>query len=235
MIGLLLAIFGGAVGLLLWLVKQEPPFFESARVEDVTERKQLALEFERRFFNFIPAIFVNNDPEWSEQFTAEQINSYLEVECNRWSLMESLTRSGASTPRVSLEDGIIRVGLRYGQGWWSTVVSIDVKVWLPAVQQNMIAVELQGVHAGGLPLSTRNLIERFTELTRQLPVDITWYRHDGHPVAIIRLLQDPARPALQLDRLAITPGRIEISGRSGDSSHLQVLSTDTARSQAIPK
>lgn len=223
MVGLLLVIFGGMGGTMLWLVKREPDFFEAVRVSDEVERKQLSTEFERRFFNFIPSIFVNHEPEWSESFTAAQINSYLEMDGGRWSMMESIMRHGASSPRVSLEDGVIRLGLRYGKGWLSTIVTIDLKVWLPAVDQNVIAVELLGMHAGALPIGTVNLIERLTELVRPLPIDVTWYRHQGHPVAIIQLQLDQSRPTLLLDRLVVLPGRIEIAGRTRDQLQFHAL------------
>jgi len=55
-----------------------------------------------------------------------------------------------------------------------------------------------------------------SEAARREKIDITWYRQDGHPVAVMRFQADLSRPTLQFDRVELTDGKLTFSGRSTD-------------------
>jgi hypothetical protein len=121
-----------------------------------------------------------------------------------------------SAPRVKIENGKMRVGVRYGKGATSTVLSLELKLWLVPRQVNVLAMEIISLQAGNMPLSTGTLIDYISEAARREGIDISWYRHDGHPVAVMRFQSDLARPTFQFDRVELTEGRLTIAGRSTD-------------------
>ena len=51
----------------------------------------------------------------------------------------SLLPEGVHSPRVAIEGDRLKIGFKYGEGFWSTVVWVELKVWLevlgPAVFQ----------------------------------------------------------------------------------------------------
>ena len=120
--------------------------------------------------------------------------------------------------RVQIEEGKIRLGVRYGSGFWSTILSIDLKVWLVSDEVNLVALEVDNLRAGGLSISRQVIIDNITEAARRKNIDVNWYHHHGNPVAIMKLQADRMRPTIQLQRLELQPGRIVIMGRSPDST-----------------
>src|SRR5947209_8386828 len=113
--------------------------------------------------------------------------------------------------RVALEDDLIRVGFRYGEGEWASIVSVEFRAWLVANKPNTIALELCDFRAGALSMGTRSLIDHITEAARRQYIDVTWYRRAGHPIALLRLQANQARPTFQLRRLEVTPGKFVVA------------------------
>jgi hypothetical protein len=111
---------------------------------------------------------------------------------------------------------------------WSTIVSIDLGVWLAAKEPNVVVLELKGLRAGSLPISAQSLLERISEAARSQALEVTWYRHNGNPVAVLRFQPYQNRPTFQLQRLELGQGTLLITGRSLDPISLPV-SIPTAR------
>ena len=42
----------------------------------------------------------------------------------------TLFPDGLNAPRIAFENGRVRLGMRYGTGWWSSIISVDLHVWL---------------------------------------------------------------------------------------------------------
>src|SRR5262249_39124403 len=72
---------------------------------------------------------------------------------------QKLLPKGISDPRIAVEANRIRLGFRYGSEPWSTIISIDMRVWLATTEVNVVALELQGVHPGALSGSAPSLLE----------------------------------------------------------------------------
>src|SRR5262249_48018913 len=126
---------------------------------------------------------------------------------------EKLLPEGVTGPRVSITADKIRLAVRYGTPPWSAIISIDLRVWLAAKEANVVALELQGLHAGSLPISAQSLLEQIKEVGRVHNIEVTWYRHNGNPVALLRF-QSEQRPAGPLSRLELRPGTLTIAGRA---------------------
>src|SRR5205807_7493140 len=66
------------------------------------------------------------------------------------------------------------------------LVSLSLCAWLTPAETNVLALKLERFDAGLLPCSAQWLLERISETARQHNIDVSWYRHEGHPVALIR-------------------------------------------------
>jgi hypothetical protein len=212
---------GGAIVLVL-LVRHEPAQYAGAPMpEEPAERQERSQEFTKRLIGLINAI--NADHEWDEQFSDEQINSYLDDEFIRSGVDRRLLPEGISRPRVIFGNDTIRLAFRYGSGVWSTVVSIDLRAWVPKCEPNVVALELIGFHAGALPISAQSLLERVAEVGRQSNIDIAWYRTNGHPVALLRFGADQPRTTVLLDTVKLQPGLLAVKGHAIDSTSASAM------------
>jgi hypothetical protein len=125
---------------------------------------------------------------------------------------------GISAPRVSINQGKVCLAFRYHVGSWSTIVSINLRLWLAARELNVVALELLGLHAGALPISVQSFMERVQDAAGRNNFQVAWYRHHGHPVALLHFQADRGdRPGVQLQWLELQPGQFVIGGRAIDA------------------
>jgi hypothetical protein len=212
-LGALFALSLGLTAALAGLVRHEPERYARAPMpEELVERQLRSREFTERLFALINAI--NSDREWDEQFSDEQINSYLEDEFVRSGMDRKLLPEAITRPRVAFGADTVRLAFRYGSGAWSAVISIDLRVWVPNCEPNVVALELQSFHAGALPISTQSLLERVAEVGRQSGIDVSWYRTNGHPVALLRFGTDQPRTTVLLDTVKLQPGSLSVKGHA---------------------
>ncbi|MFN4258032.1 MAG: hypothetical protein ACK4RK_01960 [Gemmataceae bacterium] len=206
---LVLASIGG--GLML-LASHEPSFYRRAVIEPASRRQQLSHDFQNEFYNrFINSII--NYREWRGEFTQEQINSYLAEDFVQPGIGPKMP-DGIRDIRVAIDQDRMRIGFRYGGDTWNSVISVDLSLWLVTKEPNVVALEIQGLHAGALPMVSKSLLERIAETARRHDMEVTWYRHHGRPVALVRFQADQKRPTVQLRRVELQPGKIMICGRS---------------------
>jgi hypothetical protein len=210
-IGVFVLLVGGLAAGLALLVRHEPGFYGRSAIDPGPARKQHSRDFKMEFSNLLNGAFNGND--WHVTFTETQLNSYFEEDFLTSGLAEKLLPEGISAPRVSIETDKLRLAFRYGDSPWSTIISIDLRVWLAAKEPNVVALELQGLHAGSLPISAQSLLEQITEIARGSGIEVTWYRHNGNPVALLRFQTD-GRPSVPLQKLELRQGTITIAGRS---------------------
>ena len=117
-----------------------------------------------------------------------------------------------------LDDNRLRLAFRYGSGFWSTIVSYDLRLWLVPREPNTIAVQILSRRLGALPLSPAALVGELTELARRnnFNVETTVYRHEGCPVVLLRHQFDGQRPNTSLHCLHVHPASLTIAGGSSD-------------------
>jgi hypothetical protein len=204
-------------GLGIALVYHEPGFYRRSAVVSGKTRQDQSRAFVSHFAKLINC-WVDGYGAWDVCFSEAQINSFFEEDFVRLGDAEALKRYGISEPRVMFEEDRIRLAFRYGTKPWSTVFSVDFKVWLAPSDVNVVALEILGRHFGAIPVSAQSLCEVLSELGRQKNIDVTWYRYNNHPVALLRFQNDRARPTAQLLRLALKKGEMTIGGRSLESS-----------------
>jgi len=202
-----------------FLEQREVPasfYFDPNAVPDGLQRKIQARAFHDNLQNMINA---REQAVWGAEFSQEMVNSYLQDESANEFLNEFLPfdlPDGVSAPRVALDSDRLRLGFRYGSGRWSTIVSVDLKVWLGDKEPNVIALELCGFSAGALPLGTHTLLEFVSEKVEdmKLNIKVSPYRYDGHPVLLLYYQHDQPRPTLQIQRLECRPGQFAFTARN---------------------
>jgi hypothetical protein len=217
-------LFGFGVGLLLvgvgavlvLLLVHEPAVYARASQPEGEERKHLCGQFNNEFVHLYDGI--RNGPTFDGTFTEESINSYLEEDFIRTGIAKSVLPEGVNAPRVALEPDRIRLAFRYNLGPWSTIITIDMRVWLANKREpNVIALELQGLHAGSMPIAAQSLLEQISETARQNGIDVIWYRYHGNPVALLKFQANQPHPTIQFVDLQLDTGKLVISGRAIDA------------------
>ena len=187
---------------------------------DWPKRRREILDTWHKFMGPWPALIAKPKVEYLEKERRERVTHHhinLEVAPGQTRDAYLLLPDGVSWPRVRFEPDRIRLAFHYGRGLWATVVSIDLRVWQPVNEPNVVALELEGFHAGALPISAQSLLDQISEMLRQHNVQVTWYRHNGHPTAATKFQSDQPRPTAQLQQVELKPGMLVITGHSGDS------------------
>ncbi|HEV3117039.1 MAG TPA: hypothetical protein VGY58_08310 [Gemmataceae bacterium] len=215
-IAIVLFLAGSAGGILYFLVRHEPDFYVRCKVPPGEQRKDLSAAFISECANLFNDWYKNKP--WEGRFKEDEINSYFAEDLVSKHSVESPFPEGVSEPRVCLEQGRIRLGFRYGKGWKSTVVSIDMRVWLIAKESNVVALEFEKIRAGLMPISAQSLLDRAADYAHQRDIEAMWYRHNGRPVLVLRFEADKNNPLFQIRELDPRPGLLRIAGRSSDGA-----------------
>jgi hypothetical protein len=211
---LIVLVFGGCAGAaVVLLLRHEPASYCRAAVAPGEARVKWSGEFVTQIGTLINNLHLGSP--WQTTFDQDQINSYLEEDFITQN-PQSPFPAGISDPRVALRDDQIQLAFRYGTGWRSTVVSIDMRAWLVDREPALVALEFQSLKAGGLPISAQSLLARISESAHKNNIDSTWYRYHGHPVLLLRFQANRSSPSFQFQRLRVTEGKLELAGRSLD-------------------
>lgn len=210
------AIFlaAGAVLALTLVVKHEPTFYRNNRIPEGTERTTQANDFLRKFGQMMINVKTRQET-WACDATEVEINSFFEEAFVRLGQAESLRKLGISAPTVSIDGDHLRLAFRYGEGWFSSVISYDLKVWLVPKEPNVIAVQILSARAGALPISSQSILAPLVEFAAKQDFEVTPFRHEGTPVVIIRLQPNqPTNPIWALTGLRFSAQEMSIRGKT---------------------
>lgn len=216
------ALLVGGIGLVLFLVVgYEPEIFHQAVVPPGAARTQLSQDFLKEFSTLMSAPEAERD--WYVKFSDEQINSYLDEGFIKEGLASRILPEGVNHPHIVFGPERVHVAFRYG-GAWNLAISLDLRIWLAKGEPNAVALELEGIRAGALPISSQWFLEEFRKVGRDKNgLDLTWYRTNGHPVALLRFQADQPHPTLLLQGVQMQQGALTIRGRSPESVSLSSL------------
>lgn len=211
-LGLLLLILSTASGVLGWFAKREPQFYTAAACPADYDTREKASRLLTRVQDLKNDI--RTKTEWGETFTAEELNCFFAEMMAANGSFASLLPRGFHSPRVGIEGDRLKLGLRYGEGFWSAVVWVEFRVWLVADEVNLMAVEVCNLRVGRLGVGAQSILDAISETARGSNIDVTWYRHNGNPVGLFRFFPDQPRPASQVLTLEVRDGKIVIAGRT---------------------
>jgi hypothetical protein len=222
--GIFLLVVCGVGGVLWLLARHEPAAYLQATVPPGEQRKQHAHDFLMEASHLYNSVLGQKDEApWDAKFTQDEVNSYLAENFVVSGLEQQWLSDSIQQPRVVFEPNKARVMFRYGRGLWSTVVSLELRIWVARDEANSIAVQVLGLHAGAMPISAQSLLDPMVEAGRQHGIDVTWYRHEGCPVAVLRFQPDYQRPTLALQTVQVEQGSILIQGRFNDTGDAPTL------------
>jgi hypothetical protein len=216
-IGIALLLAGGAAAVLVALIRNEPSEYQRASVEPGEERVAQSEKFFNDFIQLLNDAGADSG-EWGANFSEQQVNSYFEEGFIRSGIDEKLLPDGIRDPRLTIEQGKFRLMFRYGAGNWSSVITVELGVWLASEEPNVVCLELLKFRAGSLPISAQSLLDRMSDTLRRSNVEVSWYRHEGNPVAALRFSSDPQHNSVQLKVLKLEQGQVTIQGSSSDGS-----------------
>ena len=141
-------------------------------------------------------------------------------------LRPELHRYCARLVGSAIDGDRLKLGFKYGDGFWSTVIWVELRVWLVKEEKNVVAVEVCDLRTGSLPVGSQSVLDSITESAREWNIDVTWYRRGGNPVGLFRFFANQADPASQICTLEVNDGRIVVGGRSApDQSPVAMLGT----------
>src|SRR5262245_4764867 len=209
------AMLALAVGLtaLGAVVKHEPSFYLQTQAQPTDGRRQVALECVSKFTQMAEDRKAKKE-RWGCAVSETELNSFFQEMFSQQGEAANLRKFGISGPAVVLEDGQFRIAFRYDTGWFDTVVSYRVKVWLVPKEPNVIAVEFLNARAGGLPITSQALMHQLCEAARKLDYKVTLYRHEGNAVAVVQLYPNETHPSSLLTSLQVKADGLKIQGKT---------------------
>lgn len=216
-IAILMLLVASAITALVVLLQHEPTFYRRAAVPPGSVRRSFCVAFAAGALALKNNI--NMQSNWSQEFSEEQINSFFQEDLLNPESLKKLSDEGikfnlpdhVTDPRIAFDEDRIRVGFRYHIGRFSTIVSIAMRVWIPQGEPNVMAVEIQGMRAGALPISAQSILERLSEAAESNNIKLSWYRHEGNPVAVLHFQSD-SRNRVKLDNFDAHPSKLFIKG-----------------------
>jgi hypothetical protein len=104
--------------------------------------------------------------------------------------------------------------VRYREGFWSTVVWLEMRAWLVKDQVNVAAVEVCELRAGRLPFGTQSILDKIGDVARESSIEVTWYRHGSNPVGLFKFFAKQPQPTSQVLTLEVKDGKVVVAGRS---------------------
>jgi len=211
-LGLLLLLVTTVIGVLGYLVKREPAFYTAAQRPADYDTRERASRLLTRLQDLKNDI--RTKAEWGETLTAEDVNCFLVEMVTATGNFPGLLPKGAHSPRVAVEGDRLKLGYRYGEGFWSTVVWVEVRAWLVADETNLMALEVCDLRAGRLGVGAQSVIDGISDAARGANIEVTWYRHNGNPVGLFRFFPDQPRPVSQILTLEVRDSKIVVAGRS---------------------
>jgi len=222
---LMLLVGGVGIGLggIFYLAKREPDFYHHAPVPDEFDTRERAAQLLTRVQDFKNEI--RSRSEWGETFTAEELNCFFVENMGRKSGLASMLPESVHSPRVAIDGDHIKIGFKYGEGFWSTVVWVELKVWLVKDEPNLVAVEVCDLRTGSLPVGSQTVLDSISDAAREWNIEVTWYRHGSNPVGLFRFFANQVGPPTsQILTLDVKDGKIVVAGRSAaDGSPVAML------------
>ena len=199
-------------------LKFEPHFYRTPTIEPSAERTERSNKVVNQLLQLVVDLKFQQDG-WHHDFKDVEINSFFQEDFAKPGGPENLHNMGVSEPRVAFDEGRIRLAFRYGHGFWSTVVSCDLRAWVVSKETNVLAIEVLSRRAGALPIPEQALLSQLGELLAKRNIEVTPYRHEGHLVALLRFQGENPRPMAQLRCVQTTLGKLSIEASTDAQAH----------------
>ena len=193
----------------IWLsLRYQPGFYRATRELPREQREKKAKRFVASSLQLRNDI--TNERSWSAAFTDVEVNAWL-AEDLVTHFADQIPRE-VHEPRISFEHDRVTLAFGFDRGPISSVVWVVARVSVP--EDNVLALTIEKVRAGMIPISVDRVIGPLTNAARDRGLDVRWQDGAEAPTALIRYRADNGRADVVLERLTISRGRIRVSGRS---------------------
>lgn len=211
---ILFSLVALSLGIVGWLLKREPEFYVRENTalagdEDSIQSGKVVT----RLNELMEDMRSSQKNDWGATLSAGELNSFFRDGGSGTNPLSKGLVANLPDPRVAIEDDRLRIAFRYGEEFRSTVVQMELRMWLVKDQSNLVAVEIVRFQAGGVPLPKSWVIDDIAATARGLSADVNWYRRGGNPVALCKLYANQNRPETQITTLRIGDGGLSIGGR----------------------
>jgi hypothetical protein len=155
-----------------------------------------------------------NEDRGEAVFTDEEVNAWL-AEDLVTHFADQLP-AGVHEPRVAFEADRVTLAFQLDRGPIRSVIWVVARARVP--EGNVLALTLEKIRAGVVPLPAEELTGRIDAQARRHGLDVRWGQDGDQPVALIRYSPAPGRRDIVLERLLLQDGRIHLAGRSQRSA-----------------
>jgi hypothetical protein len=209
---LLAGIVASLLALGAWLLKAEPEFYQQASPPDTYDTREKASHLVTRIQDL--KYEIRTRPDWGARITADELNCFFAETMGPRGSFVGWLPPNLHSPRLAIVGDRLYVGVRYGHGWWSVLVWLQLRIWLAAEEPNVVVVEVCDLRVGRLSIAAQSILDALGEAARAAHVNVDWYRHNGHPVGLFRFFPDQSRPVSQILTLEVQDGQITLAGRT---------------------
>ncbi len=151
-----------------------------------------------------------NEPTWEAVFTDQEVNAWLAEDLVTH--FADLLPPEVREPRFVFEVDRVTLAFQFHQGPVDSVIWVVARARVP--EENVLALTLEKIRAGVLPVPAEKIIDRITQHAWKQGLDLRWEREGGLPVAIIRYTPHEGRDDVVLEQLQIRSGQLRLAGRS---------------------
>ena len=157
---------------------------------------------------------IRNEPNWEAIFSDQEVNAWLAEDLV--TQFADQIPPGVQNPRVAFEKDRLTLAFELDQGPIRSVVWVVAAIKVP--QENALALTLEKVRAGLVPVPMAKLVAKIDEYATSRGFEVEW-EHDpnGPPTAILRYAPDVERSDIVLEKILVRPGELRLSGRSDRS------------------
>src|SRR6516165_1702676 len=155
--GLLFLVIAVILGVIGYMLKCEPAFYTAAACPADYDTREKASRLLTRVQDLKNDI--RTKAEWGETFTTEELNCFFAEMMAENGTFTGMLPRGFHSPRVAIEGDRLKLGFRYGKGFWSTVVWVELRVWLVADEINLMAIEVRDLRAGSAGVGAQSILD----------------------------------------------------------------------------
>ena len=192
--------------------KHVPEFYRQALASSAEQQQQFGEEFKQQLLDLQANLDKNR--RFETVLSEDQINGWLATTVAQQHAHR--LPSGMRDPRVSIQDGEVKVGSHFRRG------KIDTVVWLIAdlklIEKNtVVEIRLRGLKAGLIPFSIERFQEQITASLTRAKLKITWVEGAEEVTARIQLperFEDLGGKLVQFEKIELQPGGLLFSGRT---------------------
>ena len=189
--------------------RHEPAFYRKALESDRAAMQPSSDRMLRKAAALESAL--RKPGRWEFRITADEINGWLAVD-----LIENHPGALPNTmqdPRVSIRPDVMTVACRYNQGGTKSVLSLTIQPYVSRSVDgpNTLAVRIEAVRAGLLPLPLEKVLDGLSLAARDMGLELDWRRSGSKPVAMIAM-PEMDDLAVRIETLRLADGEIILAG-----------------------